>query len=104
MSPRLPLSILEGRRVRGSQQHKRNQHQYLELTRDRQFRKYHLVGSGDKLTKAKQEIKNANLISIVHRNPEFESGDKLWVFGHKSTITPGGKHILTGKEVGSNQK
>ena len=53
--PRLPMTILEGRGVKGHQGLKRDQLDYLQLMRERQSRAYELVRKEDFLIKAKHE-------------------------------------------------
>ena len=52
---RLPMTILEGRGVKGHQSAKRDQLDYLELMRDRHIRAYNLVREEDRLIKAKHQ-------------------------------------------------
>ena len=56
--PRLPMTILEGRGVKGHQGLKQDQLDYLELMRDRQVKSCKLVKHEDRLAKARHEANN----------------------------------------------
>lgn len=63
--PRLPMTILEGRGVRGNQGFRRDQFDYLELMRDRQIRAYTLVHEEGRLKKAKHATANEKLDLVL---------------------------------------
>lgn len=58
--PRLPMTILKGRDVRGNYGFKRDQFDFLKLTRGRHKRAYKLVRDEDRLTKARHASANKN--------------------------------------------
>ena len=82
--PRLPMTVLEGRRARGHQGLRRDQLDFLQLMRERQNRVYELVRKGDFLTKAKHQAANEKLNSIFR-----QAGQWVWVYDDKSTISGG---------------
>ena len=84
--PRLPMTILEGRGVKGQQGLKHDQSDYLELMRDRQVKAYESVKEEDGLIKARHEANNERLAELINRRPKFEVGDWVWVYDDKSTI------------------
>ena len=84
--PRLPMTILEGRGVKGHQGLKRDQLDYLQLMRERQNRAYELVKKEDFLIKAKHEAANEKLNSILHRRPNFEAGH--WAVSYTHLTLP----------------
>ena len=102
--PRLPMTILEGRGVKGHQGLKQDQLDYLELMRDRQVKAYELVKEEDRLIKARHEANNKHLAELINRRPKFEVGDWVWVYDDKSTITGGGKHVLKTSEADFRSK
>ena len=59
--PRLPMTILEGRGIKGHECLKKDQLDCLEPMRDRQVKAYKLVEEEDFLTKARHE---ANIILL----------------------------------------
>ena len=71
------MTILEGRGVKGHQDLKQDQLEYLELMRDRQTKAYELVKEEDRLIKARHEAANQNLSELINRRPKFEVGS--WV-------------------------
>ena len=102
--PRLPMTILEGRGVRGHQGLKQDQLEYLELMRGRQIKAYQLVKEEDRLTKARHEAANENLEELVTKRPKFEAVGWVWVYDDHSTISGGGKHVLKTREMDSRRK
>ena len=56
--PPLPMTILEGRGIKGHQGLKQDQLDYLELMRDRQVKSYKFVKHEDCLAKARHEANN----------------------------------------------
>ena len=82
--PRLPMTILEGRGVKGHQGLKQDQLGYLELMRDRQVKTYELVKEEDRLIKARHEANNKHLAELINRRPKFEVGDWVWVMTIKA--------------------
>ena len=102
--PRLPMTILEGRGVKGHQGLKQDQLDYLELMRDRQVKAYELVKEEDRLIKARHEANNKHLAEPINRRPKFEVGGWVWVYDGKRTITGGGKHVLKTSEADFRSK
>ena len=97
--PRLPMTILEGRGVKGHQGPKQDQLDYLELMRDRQVKAYKLVQEEDRLITARHEANNEHLAELINRRLKLEVGDWVWVYDDKSTITGGGKHVFETSEA-----
>lgn len=91
---RLPMTILEGRCVKGHQSLKKDQLEYLDFVRDRQIRAYDLVREEDKLLKARHDRANDKLVEKFSRRPNIETGDWIWLYNDASAITGGGKHVL----------
>ena len=56
--PPLPMTILEGRGIKGHQGLKQDRLDYLELMRDRQVKSYKFVKHEDCLAKARHEANN----------------------------------------------
>lgn len=102
--PRLPMTILEGRGVKGHQGIKRDQLDHIDLMRDKQIRAYDLVRREDRIIKAKHEASNTRLNAIIQRRQKFEAGNWVWIYDDKSTITGGGKHVLKKQDGGSDRK
>ena len=68
--PRMPMTILEGRGVRGHQGLKADQLDYLQLMRERQVKAYELVRQEDFLIKAKHEARNQEIEELANRRPK----------------------------------
>ena len=102
--PRLPMTILEGRGVRGHQGLKQDQLDYLELMRDRQVRALKLVKEEDRLVKARHEAANEHLQELITKRPKFEAGGWVWIYDDRSTISGGGKHVQKTRERDSRSK
>ena len=93
--PRLPMTTLQGRGIKGHQGLKQDQLDSLELMRNRQVKAYLVqIQEEDGLIKARHEANNEHLAELVNRRPKFEVGDWVWVHDDKSIITGGGKHVL----------
>ena len=78
--PRLPMTILEGRGLKGYQGLKQDQLDYLEVMRDRQVKAYKLVKEEGRLIKARHEANNEHLAELINRRPKSEVGDWAWVY------------------------
>ena len=102
--PRLPMTIIEGRGVKGHQGLKQDRLDYLELMRDRQVKAYELVKEEDRLIKARHEAANENLAELINRRPKFEVGGWVWIYDDKNTISGGGQHVLKAREADSKSK
>ena len=105
--PRLPMTILEGRGVRGHQGLRRDQLDFLQLMRERQNgqnRAYELVKKEDFLIKAEHQAANEKLNSIFRQRPNFAAGQRVWVYDDKNTTIDGGKHVLKAPMDESSRK
>ena len=102
--PRLPMTFLEGRGIRGHQGLRRNQLDFLQFVRERQSRAYELVRKEDFLIKAKHQPANEKLDSNFRQRPNFAAKQWVWVYDDKSTINGRGKHVLKAPADGSSHK
>lgn len=102
---RLPMTILEGRGVKGHQNLKKDQLEYLDLVRDRQIRAYNLVREEDKLLKARHDKANDKLAAKFSKIIKIKTGDWIWLYNDASAVTGGGKRVLKipTKEVGATK-
>ena len=75
--PRLPMTILEGRGVRGHQGLKQDQLDFLGLMRDMQIKAFELLKEEDRLIKARHAAANEHLEEIRSRYPKYSAGE--WV-------------------------
>ena len=67
---RPPMTIFEGRGLRGHQGLNQDQLEYLELMRERQIKAYQLLNEEDRLTKAKHEADNEHLEELITKRPQ----------------------------------
>ena len=79
--PRLPMTILKGRGVKGHQCLKQDHLDYLELMRDRQVKAYKLVKEEDRLIKARHEANNKHLAELcllyTSPSPRDQRGSRM---------------------------
>ena len=84
--PRLPMTTLEGRSVRGHQGLKQDQLDFFGLMRDGQIKTFELVTEEDCLIKARHAAADEHLEELRSRYHKYSAGEWVWVYNDHSTI------------------
>ena len=71
---------------------------------ERQNKAYALVRKYYFLIKAKHQVANEKLNSVLRQRSNFEGRQWVWVYDDKSTISGAGKHVLKAPVDGTTRK
>lgn len=90
---RMPMTILEGRGVRGHQGLKDDHLDHLQLIRERRVQAYEVVRQEEFLSGETRSRKNRGLTKSANHRPERVARELVFVYDDKSTIAAGGSVV-----------
>ena len=97
--PRLPMIIIDECAVKGFTGEKQDQPLYLDIVRERQQRAFELVQEGHLIAMSKIRRSNTKLLAILHKLPNFEGGNWVWIYNPQATVGQGvsenNAHLVT---------
>ena len=84
--PRLLMVIIDECIVKGHACEKQDQLLYLDIVRERQHRAFELVQESHLIAMPKIQRSNTKLLAILHKLPNFEVGNWLWIYNPQATV------------------
>ena len=87
--PRLPMTIIDECVVKGHTGGKQDQLLYLDIVRERQQRAFELVQESHLIVMSKIQRSNTKLLAILHKLPNFEVGNWVWIYNSQATVGQG---------------
>ena len=92
--PRLLITIIDECVVKGHTGEKQDQLLYLNIVRERQQRAFELVQESHLIAMSKFQRSNAKLLAILHKLPNFEVGNWVWIYNSQATVGQGVMRII----------
>ena len=86
--PRLPMTIIDECVVKGHTG-ERDQLLYLDIVRKRQQRAFELVQESHLIAMSKIQRSNTKLLATLHKLPNFEVGNWVWIYNSEATVGQG---------------
>ena len=97
--PRLPMATIDECVVNGHTGEKQDQLLYLNIVRERQQRAFELVQGSHLIAMSKIQRSNTELLAILHKLPNFEVGNWVWIYNPQATVGQGvsenNSHLVT---------
>ena len=97
--PRLPMTTIDECVVKGHTGGKQDQLLYLDIVRERQQRAFELVQESHLTAMSKIQRSNTKLLAILHKLPNFEVGNWVWIYNPQATVGLGvsedNSHLVT---------
>ena len=97
--PRLPMTIIGGCVVKGHTGENQDQLLYLDIVRERQQRASELVQESYLIAMSKIQLSNTKLLTILHKLPNFEVGNWVWIYNPQAAVGQGASednsHLVT---------
>ena len=97
--PRLPMTIIDERVVKGHTGEKQDQLLYLDIVRERQQCAFELVQESHLIAMSKIQRSNTKLLAMLHKLPNFEVGNWVWIYNPQATAGQGvsedNSHLVT---------
>ena len=87
--PRLPINIIEEYVVKEHMGEKQDQLLYLDIVWERQQRAFEPVQESHLIFMSKVQRSNTKLLAILHKLPNFEVGNWVWIYNSQATVTQG---------------
>ena len=87
--PRLPITIIEECVVKEHVGEKQDQLLYLDIVRERQQRAFEPVQESHLIAMSKIQRSNTKLLAILHKLPNFEVGNWVWIYNSQAIVTQG---------------
>ena len=92
--PRLLMTIIDECVVKGHTGEKQDQLLYLNVVRERQQHAFELVQESHLIAMSKFQRSNAKLLAILHKLPNFEVGNWVWIYNSQATVAQGVMRII----------
>ena len=89
--PRLPMTIIDESVVKGHTGEKQYQLLHLDIVREWQQRAFELVQDSHLTAMSKIQRSNTKLLAILHKLPNFEVGNWVWIYNSQATGRSGCK-------------
>ena len=97
--PRLPMTIIDECVVKRHTGEKQDQMLYLDIVRERQQRAFALVQESHLIAMSKIQRFNTKLLAILHKLPNFEVDNWVWIYNPQATVGQGASednsHLVT---------
>ena len=97
--PRLPMTVIDECVVEGHMGEKQDQLLYLDIVWERQQRAFEQVQESHLIAMSKIQRSNTKLLAILHKLPNFEVGNWVWIYNPQATIGQGvsedNSHLVT---------
>ena len=87
--PRLPMTVIDECVVKGDTDEKQDQLLYLDIVQERQQRAFELVQESHLIAMSKIQRSNTKLLAILHKLPNSEVGDWVWIYNPQATVGQG---------------
>ena len=93
------MTIIDECVVKGHTGGKQDQLLYLDIVRERQQRAFELVQESHLISMSKIQRSNTKLLAMLHKLPNFEVGNWVWIYDPQATVGQGvsedNSHLVT---------